>query len=312
MISLNCENFAGYYIFNTDSPTLSEQDKIIAKIANALIALSLGVGHLICYLFFYNKDYLSVSATKTNSLGPSTINNLNKINSKESQKNYEDVYFVRFLNIQTSNPAFEDFKKAVKEDLKDYNSNYQKGSCLYTPSSVQPLVDKSDSRIAIAYPFAFLINPNVPLHYWSIQDMDRNSNRTLHEDAKKNKKEKYKPQEDTYHNVCAEWKTIHFTKLESFIEKIKSLANAVNTGKNIYKTKGNKDKPLNNITQHHNEGCISYNPEKDVVGILIENKNSNIDRANYFKKNYVDDKGNLPFKDAFLAYRDIKGKITKI
>lgn len=229
----------------------------------------------------------------------------------------DGVYYARFINIQRKVPGFNDLRNAIVEDVNDYQKGYQKGTCLYTPSSIQPLAafdprHESGKQIAVEYPFALLIDPKVKLHYWSLQDMDRNISRGMHEDAAKTRVQKYKPDDDAYHTLFAKWKTVHFTGIDSFIEKIDTVAKAHLEGRQTYLTKGGKKKQIASLKKNHNEGSITYNPEKDVMGILIHNDPANIKLAEYFKENYQDNAGNFAFKNVFLAYQDGNGKIQKI
>lgn len=221
----------------------------------------------------------------------------------------KDVFFVRFLNIQTNNPGVSDLKVGVKDDLEDNTKGYQKGACLYMPNSPQPL---SFVELGVAFPFAMIIKPDVKLHYWSLADMDRNGNRQRHETTQKSGVKKYKPDVSVHHNAGINWKTIHFTGVDEFINKLKCIASATMAKKSTYETTKGKKKSLAEVKGGHNEGSITYNPEKDVVGILVRNTPKDIKLAKDFQENYKDSKGNKVFKNVFLACQDAKGNILKI
>lgn len=228
---------------------------------------------------------------------------------------HDGVYFVRYLNIPTKTPGIGDLANAINEDLTDHNKGYQKGACLYTPSSIQPLAvfdprHAAGTQIAVEYPFAVLIDPKVELHYWSLNDMDRNMSRQDHENAKGTGAKKYKP--TSFHSLFAQWKTIHFTGVDSFISKVETVAQAAKDQKKCYTTAGGKQKMLADLKGEHNEGSISYNPEKNIVGFLIRNTPQDIQLATQFKSSFKDSSGTLVLKDAFLAYQDAEGKIVKI
>lgn len=258
---------------------------------------------------------IKIPQPQANTKPQSTSPKMTVIKKPSAKDKHTDIFFVRFLGIQNSNPGFLDIQAAVKGDIEDHEKGYQKGACLYTPNCVQPLAafDKRHeigTQIGVDYPFAFLIKPEVKLHYWSLQDMDRNWSRNAHEEAQKKNVKKYKPVDGTFHNLFADWKTIHFTKVDCFIEKIEKVAAAAKAGQKTYRTSGGKNKEIASLLKNHNEGSISYHPEKDVVGILIDKNNTH--QANWFRNNYADSKGAKVFKDVFLAYTDDSGKIVKM
>lgn len=232
---------------------------------------------------------------------------------------YEGTYFVRFLGIQQKNPTFQELKVAVQKDIEDSNLGRHKGASLYTPKSVQsmPAFDArtpESKSISIEYPFAFLINPEVNLHYWGKGDLDRNTNREMYEQAIANGKAKFRIRDEGgwngVHNDYAP--VVHTTGVDAFINKVNAIGEAVLSG-GTYETAGGKAK--NDAAfwaKHHNEGVISYHPERDVQGILVRNTKDDIEKARHFRDNYVDASGQKVFKDAFLAYQDASGKIVKI
>lgn len=58
MSSVNFKSFS-YYAFNTNAPILSGCDRTIVIIANALLALTFGLGHLVCAVIYavHKKDF---------------------------------------------------------------------------------------------------------------------------------------------------------------------------------------------------------------------------------------------------------------
>lgn len=239
----------------------------------------------------------------------------NKNSSKDKGESNPKVFFVRFLNISKPNPTLSDFSKAVNEDISDLNKSYQKGACLYTPSCIQPLPafdprHDDGSVIGVDYPFAFLIESGVKLHYWSLTDMDRNMNREAHEEQLKAGVKKYQPK--GFHNLFSVWNTVHFTGVGAFIKKLNVIAEAVKAKKDHYFTAGGKKKNLMRLKKNHNEASITYNPMKDVRGILIRNTPNDIKLATEFKANYKDAKGQFVFKKVFLAYQNSEGKLVRL
>lgn len=244
-----------------------------------------------------------------------SISNSSNSNEATTVKSYDEIFFVRYPNITQAKPGLNDLGRAVKEDLVDYTKGFHKGASLYTPNSIQPFA-VFDSRhafgtqISVKYPFAFLIDPKVELHYWSLTDMDRNHNRELHEEKKQSGVEKYKP--TSYHEPMGDpWKTIHFTRIDAFLDKIETVAQAAQAKKDKYTTSNGKEKEIQNLKVEHNEASITYDPHQNVLGILIRNTQEDIKLANWFKHTYKNDKGELVFENAFLAYHD-QGKIIKI
>jgi len=62
MQSLTFENFTKYYIFNPCSETLSATDQTIATIVTAILAvLTLGLSHIACALFFYDRNFVRLA-----------------------------------------------------------------------------------------------------------------------------------------------------------------------------------------------------------------------------------------------------------
>ncbi len=242
-----------------------------------------------------------------------------------NSSDFQGVYFVRYLGIKTTTPNYTSLQQTIATEVHELATlKYQKGACLYTPNSVQPMAafdprHAETTQIAVPYPFALLIHPKkVELHYWSILDMDRNWARGNHESAKKSGAEKYKPEnEGIYHNLFAKWKTVHFTGVECFIQKVETISKAVRAGKDHYVTRRGKKKNFIDqygvdLTKNHNEGSITYDPHTSVEGILIRNTPEDIRLATVFKNTYQDSQHRLAFKNAFLAYQNSAGKIVKI
>lgn len=231
----------------------------------------------------------------------------------------EDVYFVRHLNIKNNALSSANMQAAVNEDINDLNNGYHKGSCLYTPKSTQPLAafdPRAPGAIGVGCRFALMIDPKkATLHYWSLADMDRNNSRDYLENkqksAKANGKAKFKPDmNERIHRLRNDWKTVHMTGVDQFINKVETVATAVTAGKPRYATPGGKQKTLDDIKDVHNEGVITYNPAADVAGILVDKKD--IETAKTFRNNYVDTSGHHIFKNVFIAYQDPSGKIVKV
>lgn len=223
----------------------------------------------------------------------------------------QENYFVRFINVQKKDAKFADLKQAIDEDKADLGKGYHKGACAYTPNSTQRLaVDvRFGQALGVEFPFGLIIDPKVKVNYWSLQDMDRTGNRDQHEAALKTGQKKYIPQGFNAGTQDISWKTVHFTNADAFFKKVECVGKAVLAGMNHYTTPGGKQKPVDILTGH-NEGAITYNPEKDVRGFLIRPEDKEL--AIEFKGKYVDEKGNHVFKNVFLAYQDANGKIVKI
>ena len=298
--------------------------EVAKRIALAVIApfayLVLGITALLGYL-----------ASRNNQSGNTPPNNLPSLPNTPTppQSNTGPIdgiinqsYYVRFLNLQVNTNA-NDVMGDLKKDKVDFDKGYHKGTCLYTRHSVQPLaIDQrpgTPKAIDVDYPFAVLIDPAVPLQYWCLQDMDRNTNREVHERAKADGLVKYKPSEkpfSKYHgfnDLHHGWKTIHFSPLKDLEEKIQ----AINPAKLIngsYKTKGGKLKNDAGLMQtRHNEACIQYNPEQNIKGLLVRNTPQDIAIAKDVKQNYKNNKGEKVLKDAFIAYQSpTDGKIIRI
>jgi hypothetical protein len=227
----------------------------------------------------------------------------------------QETYFVRFLTVQ-ANPSVAHLQLAVKADVEDIGkAGYFKGACLYTPDCVQPLAinDRRNAHAPnVGFPFAVLIDPKkAKLHYWSLADMDRNSRRDQYLEAKIRGDDKFKP--NGFQPNVNDWKMVHFSGVDAFIKKVKSVGAAAMNKARTYTTAGGKNKPLAELKQNHNEGAITYNPETDVVGILIRKEDIAIAKAfqNAYRAN--SGRGAYVFKNAFLAYQDEKtGKIVKI
>lgn len=58
MSKITIQNFS-YYAFNPLAPSLSQQDQKIALLATALLALTLGLGHIVCAIIYavHKKDF---------------------------------------------------------------------------------------------------------------------------------------------------------------------------------------------------------------------------------------------------------------
>ncbi|HEY4832129.1 MAG TPA: hypothetical protein VIH61_06170 [Waddliaceae bacterium] len=61
---LTISNF-GYYVFHPLSEELSPTDQKIALIGTVLLGFTCGIGHLICYLFFYNRKVEKINFEKS-------------------------------------------------------------------------------------------------------------------------------------------------------------------------------------------------------------------------------------------------------
>lgn len=220
--------------------------------------------------------------------------------------------YVRFLNFTSPDPQLPDLTRVVNEEKQACKQQPYKGATLYTPNSIQPLPafdDRNVSKIDIQYPFAFMIKPDVKLHYWSLKDMETNANGDEYKAAFP-KVKKYKPKhKDMFGEPL---KTIHFSPIKEFIDKINMIAVSKQQHYTTYTTNGGTAKSIADIADTHNEAVISYNPEQDVAGILIDPKNVAI--AEKFKQTYRNNNGHgqLVFENTPLFYQNAQGKIVPI
>ena len=108
---LTISNFFGYYAFDPHSSELSPTDQKVALLGTILLGLTCGIGHLICYLFFYDRKVEKIvpDPTKTSTVSQPTPEKtdsvFNQITKKDEKIESLIVPKTNFLNEVPTNDS---------------------------------------------------------------------------------------------------------------------------------------------------------------------------------------------------------------
>lgn len=160
LVPLTVENFFTYFAFNPTSPYLLPCDEKIAKIASVIFGIvTTGIGHLICYLFFYNEKSIKSIDQKTTELVKTVLANDDKNNKKD---NKEDLIYScsNLLSSEDISPYIpKNIQPTTFDEIKKDNKKALRGILVYTPNEIE-----SD--------LAFGKNPDEAFFYRDFQDLN--------------------------------------------------------------------------------------------------------------------------------------------
>lgn len=150
---LNASNFFHYYLFNPLSKNLNKCDRIKALIGTICLGFSLGVGHVVCRLFFYDKKVTLgknlKSSSKTSSIGKSAISkeNLTHVKSQLVKSNEKEIkQGHRIDKIFTENEVkVEEFKSLSSQE----KINRCAGLSLEEIYNLQQMFCELDEKISV-------------------------------------------------------------------------------------------------------------------------------------------------------------------
>lgn len=144
-VKLNLANFFNNYVLDPRSPDLSEKDQKIALVATIAFGLTLGIGHLVCYLLKRGKISKESPQTKTtsgvNTVATATFSSSPTItlleeafpNSEIPKSEYPDRLstqldpgtYVVFRLITARSIPHPVFKQRISEVIKKWDKSFQ-------------------------------------------------------------------------------------------------------------------------------------------------------------------------------------------